>query len=175
MNLKQVLATINQMQVDGAIDRYAIGGAVGATFYLEPIATLDVDIFVAFRPEPGRLLVSPQPMFDYLTAQGCTVEGEYILIAGWPVQFLPPPSPLAEEALAQAVSFDVEEVPTRVFSAEHLACIALETGRPKDKARLLQFIEAGILDESALRAIRIRHNLEEKWRRFEDQFLRGEP
>jgi len=174
MNLKQVLATINQMQVDGAIDRYAIGGAVGATFYLEPIATLDVDIFVAFRPEPGRLLVSPQPMFDYLTARGCTMEGEYILIAGWPVQFLPPPSPLAEEALAQAVSFDVEEVPTRVFSAEHLACIALETGRPKDKARLLQFMEAGILDEPVLRAIMIRHNLEEKWRRFEDQFLRGE-
>ena len=174
MNLKQVLATINQMQVDGAIDRYAIGGAVGATFYLEPIATLDVDIFVAFRPEPGRLLVSPQPMFDYLTARGCTMEGEYILIAGWPVQFLPPPSPLAEEALAQAISIDVEEVPTRVFSAEHLACIALETGRPKDKARLLQFIEAGILDEQVLRAMMIRHNLEEKWRRFEDQFLRGE-
>ena len=143
MNLKQVLATINQMQVDGVIDRYAIGGAVGATFYLEPIATLDVDIFVTFRPEPGRLLVSPQPMFDYLTARGCTMEGEYILIAGWPVQFLPPPSPLAEEALAQAVSFDVEEVPTRVFSAEHLACIALETGRPKDKASLPQFMEAG--------------------------------
>ena len=73
-----------------------------------------------------------------------------------------------------AVSFDVEEVPTRVFSAEHLACIALETGRPKDKARLLQFIEAGILDEPVLRAMMIRHNLEEKWRRFEDQFLRGE-
>lgn len=36
----------------------------------------------------------------------------------------------------------MEEVPTRVFSAEHLACIALETGRPKDKARLLQFMEA---------------------------------
>ncbi len=76
--------------------------------------------------------------------------------------------------MAQAVSFDVEEVPTRVFSAEHLACIALETGRPKDKARLLQFMEAGILDEPILRAIMIRHNLEEKWRRFEDQFLRGE-
>jgi hypothetical protein len=33
------------MQSDGVIERYAIGGAVGATFYLEPIATLDVDIF----------------------------------------------------------------------------------------------------------------------------------
>jgi hypothetical protein len=39
MNIKEVIATINQMQADGVIDRYAIGGAVGATFYLEPVAT----------------------------------------------------------------------------------------------------------------------------------------
>ena len=45
--------------------------------------------------------------------------------------------------IAQAISFDVEEVPTRVFSAEYLTCIALETGHPKDKARLLQFMETG--------------------------------
>src|SRR5438128_3472701 len=30
-----------------------IGGAVGATFYLEPVATLDVDVFINFRPEAG--------------------------------------------------------------------------------------------------------------------------
>ena len=48
------------------------------------------------------------------------------------------------------------------------------TGSQYGKARLLQFMEAGILDEPVLRAIMIRHNLEEKWRRFEDQFLRGE-
>lgn len=119
MKIKEVLTTINQMQSDGIIDRYAIGGAVGATFYLEPIATLDVDIFVAFRPEPGKLLFSPQPLFDYFTARGFQTEGEYFIIADWPVQFLPPPTPLVEEALVEAVSFDIEGVPTRVFSAEH--------------------------------------------------------
>jgi len=175
MKIKEVLGTINQMQADGIIDRYAIGGAVGATFYLEPIATLDVDIFVAFRPEPGKLLVSPQPLIDYLVARGCRMEGEYLIIADWPVQFLPPPTPLAEEALAEAVPFDVEGVPTQVFSAEHLACIALELGRPKDKARLLQFVEAGVLDPARLEAILARHHLSEKWQRFEEQFLRGEP
>jgi hypothetical protein len=30
---------------DGIIRKHAIGGAVGATFYLEPLATADVDIF----------------------------------------------------------------------------------------------------------------------------------
>ena len=52
--LAQMLSLINQLEKDGVIARYAIGGAVGATFYLEPIATLDVDIFVIFRGEtPG--------------------------------------------------------------------------------------------------------------------------
>jgi hypothetical protein len=47
------MAAINQMQADGSIQRYAIGGAVGATFYLEPVATLDVDVFVNSRQMPA--------------------------------------------------------------------------------------------------------------------------
>jgi len=53
VGIKEVIETINRMQGDGVIERYAIGGAVGATFYLEPIATLDVDVFVEFHAEPG--------------------------------------------------------------------------------------------------------------------------
>ena len=172
MKLKDALVTINQMQADGIIEQYAIGGAVGATFYLEPIATVDVDVFVEFRPEPGQLLVSPQPLLDYLVARGGKLEGEYVVIAGWPVRFLPPPSPLAAEALAEAVPFDVGGIPTRVFSAEHLAAIALEIGRPKDQARLLQFVESGVLDNERFQTIVGRHHLVEKWNRFEEQFLR---
>lgn len=174
MKFKEVFAAINRMQSDGVIDRYAIGGAVGATFYLEPVATLDVDIFVTFRPEPGRLIISPQPIFDYLTALGATIEGEYLVIAGWPVQFLPPASPLVEEAIAEALQTDVDGEPAWVFTAEHLAAIALQTGRAKDKARLLQFIEAGALDEERLDAILKKHGLVEKWQRFERQFLSDE-
>ena len=173
MRIKEVLATINQMQRDGVIERYAIGGAVGATLYLEPVATLDVDIFVAFRPEPGRLIASPKPIFDYLTRRGATVDGEYLVIAGWPVQFLPPTGPLGEEALASAQETEVDGEPTRVFTAEHLAALALQTGRAKDKARLLQFMEAGALDPDHFQAILQRHGLLEKWRQFEKQFLQS--
>jgi hypothetical protein len=49
------------MEADGIIDRYAIGGAVGTTFYLEPVATLDVDVFVAFHREPRRDRPSDRP------------------------------------------------------------------------------------------------------------------
>lgn len=174
MSIAQVIRVVNQMQDDGVVERYAIGGAVGATFYLEPVATLDVDIFVAFRQQPGQIIVSPQPIFDYLTTRGGIVEGEYIVIAGWPVQFLPPTGPLVEEALAQAVTVDVEGTPARVFTAEHLAAIALQTGRAKDHARLLQFIEAAALDAQRFQALLQQHGLVERWQVFERKFLQGE-
>ena len=175
MNIRGVIKTINQMQTDGVIERYAVGGAVGATFYLEPIATLDVDIFVTFKSEAGSVIITPQRIYDYLTARGATVQGEYIVISGWPVQFLPPASPLVEEALAQAIEKDVAGTPVRVFNAEHLAAVALQTGRAKDKARLLHFIEAGVLDPACFQAILARHGLLAAWKRFEQQFLSDQP
>ena len=160
------------MQADGVIERYAIGGAVGATFYLEPIATLDVDVFVEFHAEPGSAIVSPKPIFEYLRDRGCTMEGEYIVIAGWPVQFLPAGSPLLQEALAASVEKDVDGTAARVFTPEHIAAIALDTGRAKDKARVLQFIEAGVLDLERLQEIIARHGLTGHWQQFERQFLK---
>jgi hypothetical protein len=70
MSIRDVIIAINQMDADGVTDAYAIGRAVGATFYLEPVATLDVDVFVAFRSEPGHLPATPKPIFDYLAARG---------------------------------------------------------------------------------------------------------
>lgn len=172
MSIVQVIGVINQMETDGVVERYAIGGAVGATFYMEPVATLDVDVFVGFRPQSGQVLVGLRPIFDYLAARGGVVEGEYIVMAGWPVQFLPPTSALEEEALAEAVIVDVEGTPARVFTAEHLAAIALQIGRAKDKARLLQFIEAGALKAKRFQAILARHNLVNVWQEFEKTFLR---
>jgi len=175
VSISQVITLVNQMEADGVVERYAIGGAVGATFYLEPVATLDVDIFVAFRQEPGQILISPQPILDYLAARGGVLEGEYIVVAGWPVQFLPPTSPLVEEALANAVTVDVDGTPARVFTAEHLAAIALQTGRAKDKARLLQFIEAGAIQAELFQSLLAQHGLVDRWLEFEQTFLKDPP
>lgn len=169
MNFKRVFEIINQMQNDGVVERYAIGGAVGATFYLEPVATLDVDVFVVF-PSSG-LLIDPAPVFDYLKALGGTMDGEYIVLAGTPVQILAANIPLVEEALREAVEEDVEGTAVRVFTAEHLAAIALEVGRAKDKARVLQFLEEGALDFSRFEKILARNNLQERWATFQRQFL----
>lgn len=170
MDIREVIKTVNQMQADGVIERYAIGGAVGATFYLEPVATLDIDIFTTFKPDPGSLVISPTPIFDYLKARGASIEGEYIVVAGTPVQFLPPSSSLVEKALNDAVDKDIDGTPVRVFTAEHLAAIALEVGRSKDKTRLLQFFEEGALDLLRFEQILARHGLVERWQQFQRQF-----
>jgi predicted nucleotidyltransferase len=103
------------------------------------------------------------------------MKGEYVMIAGWPVQFLPPTSPLVDEALALAAEVDVEGIKVRVFSAEHLAAIALQIGRAKDKARLLQFIEQRALDDARFNEIVHRHDLVDAWAMFERQFLTDTP
>jgi len=171
--VKATLEAINQMQADGVIGRYAIGGAVGATLYLEPAATLDVDIFVMLPTAPGSSLVSLAPLYDYLKVRGGTVKDEHIVIGGWPVQFLPPSSELEREAVAESVAATVEGVTAWVMSAEHLVAIALCTGRSKDHVRILQFIEQGAVDRRKLQGVLERHGLTPKWKEFERRYLEG--
>jgi hypothetical protein len=169
--VKDTLRSINQMQADGVIGKYAIGGAVGATFYLEPAATLDVDVFVVLPTVPGSSLLSP--IYDYFKARGGTVEDEHIVIGGWPVQFRAASDELDLEAVADAVPTTVEDVGTWVMTAEYLAAVALRTGRPKDHNRILQFVEQDAIDRKKLQAIVERHNLAGKWKQFESMYLDG--
>jgi hypothetical protein len=171
MKIEEVFRTINQMKDDGIIERYAIGGAVAATFYLEPVSTLDVDIFIDLHAAPDSLLVSLEPILSYLRERGCKMEGEHVMISGWPVQFLPPTSPLTDEALRHASCVEVEDIEVSVLTPEYLAAIALQTGRAKDKARLLQFLEGSSLRMEYFRAIIERHGLGENWTKFQQQFL----
>jgi hypothetical protein len=79
-----------------------------------------------------------------------------------------------EEALANAAEMQVDGLSARVFTAEYLAAIALQTGRAKDKARLLQFIEAHALDRKKFEELVERHQLGDKWRQFQKQFPSNE-
>ena len=171
--MKETLEVINQMQADGVIGRYAIGGAVGATFYLEPSATMDIDVFVALAKPHDSSLVTLAPVYGHLKSRGYQAEKEHVVIEGWPVQFLPAAGALEEEALDQAVETEVEGVRAWVMTGEHLVALALRTGRARDFARILQFVESGVLDAAKLDSIIKRHTLIEKWEQFEVKFLRG--
>ena len=171
--MKDTLEVINRMQADGVIGKYAIGGAVGATFYLEPSATLDVDVFVSFPSVPAGSLLDLGPIYEYLLARGCRAESEYIVIGEWPVQFLPPRGELELDAIEQALQTEVDGVTTWVMRAEHLVAIALQTGRAKDHARILQFLEQDAVDRSKLNRLLTQFNLTEEWQQFERRYLEG--
>ena len=167
--MKETLAIVEQLHAKGVIGPYAVGGAVGAAFYLEPVATLDVDVFVLFEPAP--LILTLTPIYEACAKLGYRAEGDAIQIEGWPVQFLPASQPLVAEAVREAVTREAAGLTTRVMTAEHLMGIALQTGRAKDHARLVMFVEAGIADMDRLRDILARHSLLEAWAKFENRFL----
>lgn len=150
------------MERAGVIRRYAIGGAVGAIFYMEPVLTYDLDIFVQLPSTSGGL-VTLTPLYDYLRSQGYMEERQYVNIEGVPVQFLPTFNPLIEEAVTEAQETIFEQTPTRVLRAEHLVAVMLQTGRTKDRERLASFVAEATLDAAYLAAVLKRHGLTEKW------------
>ena len=126
--------------------------------------------FIAWEVEPSGLL-NLNPIYAYLLGKGYIPKGETISVEGWAVRFLPPNSPLVNEAIKQAKAITLDNVPTKVFTREHLMAICLDTGRPKDVARLIEFAQEGKADRSVLADILSRYDLQEKWTRFQTRFL----
>ncbi|QMV18287.1 hypothetical protein GOB94_05960 [Granulicella sp. 5B5] len=157
--MKTVFMALNALVEQGIIKAYAIGGAIGASFYLQAMQTEDIDAFV-FLPSTDSILISLTPVYQALTALGGKLEREYVRFGQWPLQILTDASPLIAEAIREAVSVEYEGVPTRVFRPEHLCAIALETGRSKDFTRVSLFLEQNEVDYDALQAVVRRFNLQ---------------
>lgn len=169
--MEKTLTVINLLEHKGVIGRYAIGGAIAATRYIEPIQTYDLDVFVLLPVKEPTGLLTISPIYQALSEMGYQPEAEHVIVEGWAVQFLPAYNALTTEALEQAISVHFGSTPTRVFSAEHLAAIMLDTGRPKDHARLVQFLEFDVLNTTAFTEIIDRFQLQTKWDTFQNRFL----
>jgi hypothetical protein len=160
--MEETLRVIKRMKADGVIGEYAIGGAIGAMFYVAPFATEDLDIFFSISMG-GESIDILGPIYDYLQKAGYPAEGAMINIEGWPVQFLPVYNALIEEAVEQAIETKAYGIPVRVMQAEHLVAIMLQTGRPKDYARIASFLEVDAVDTDKLMEVLSRHGLDLKW------------
>jgi len=176
MGMKQTLDVINRMEADGIIGRYAIAGAVAAYNYVEPTVTEDLDLLIAFdapesRPPCG--LINLGPILSYLSGKGyADFRKEGVLIEDWTVQFIPVSDALDAEALARAEEVDIEidprqgSVKTRLLRPEYIVAIALRVDRPKDRTRIIQFLEENAVDISALCDVIGRHGLKAAWQGF---------
>ena len=163
--MKRTLEILQELERAGIMSRHAIGGAMGATFYVEPFLTFDLDVFVLLPRTAGGLLTLT-PLYDALRARGYAVEGEHVNIEGVPVQFIPAYNALLEEALQEAREVPYEDARARVLRGEHLAAICIHTGRPKDRERVRLLREQAALDEDYLAAVLARHGLAVKWREW---------
>lgn len=162
--MKLALQTLNELEGEGLIGRWAIGGAMALLFHDEPVATYDLDIFCAI-PQSGPL-VSLAPIYEALRARGYRAEGEAVVIGGVPVQLLPAHNQLVQEALDLAPSHTFEGIAARVVSLEHLMAIMLQTNRPKDRERLATLASHEAVDRNRLNEVLSRHGLVETWNRL---------
>jgi hypothetical protein len=165
-DLERIIERLNDLQRRGVIGLYAIGGAFAFIFYAEPIATRDLDVFAEFPATRGLIMLDK--LYEELHRLGYEAEGDAVLIEGFPVQFLPAPTPLVQEALAEARTVEVGKQKSRVFTAEHAVAIALQTNRAKDRLKIEHLLESGRkpLDEGRLTAILKAYALEDRWKKF---------
>jgi len=134
---------------------------MGASYYIEPGATEDLDVFVVLPTSPNGF-ISMEPIYRALVDLGGVVVGVHVRVGGWLIQILPAHD-LVEEALNNARDTHFEDVPTRVLSPEYLCAICIQTGRPKDFLRVAMFLEqAETLDIQVLATILTRYGLLEK-------------
>jgi hypothetical protein len=161
--VKETLKILNELEREGLYRRYAIGGAIGALFYMDPFETEDLDILILL-PENGAASLAPLAgIYEALRRRGFEEDGPFVVVHGVPVQFLVAYNPLAEEAVAEAREVDYDAVATRVPTPEHLAALMVDTGRVRDRARLEQLRDQVDLDMGKLRDIIRRHGLETRF------------
>jgi hypothetical protein len=79
---------------------------------------------------------------------------------------------LDAEALNQAQGVEIRigdsdgSVKTRVLRPEHLVAISLRVGRAKDAVRIIQFLDARVLNVGRLCEILDRYHLADAWHAF---------
>ena len=156
---ERAIAAITDLQQDGIIDDYAIGGAMAVAFWSEPTATFDLDVFVELKSSGP--LVSLEPIYSWARQRDYKIQSEHIVIGGLPVQIIPTPDRLAEEAVAEAASLVYGDSQVRVIRPEYLIALFLEpTARTaKRLTRVAMLLELESLDRRLLTDILQRYNL----------------
>jgi hypothetical protein len=165
--MDKALKVIEEIARQGIIKTYAIGGGIAATYYIEPLLTYDLDIF--FIPIKGGLDLR-SPIYDYCGERGFGNKDKAILIEGFPVQFIPAYNDLVHEAVENASTLQYRDVEARVVTAEYLAAIALQTGRAKDRERVIRLLDEADIDRTVLNRILDSFGLTERLTKLEQQF-----
>lgn len=160
MAFADAIRALNTMKADGAIEDYAIAGAMALVFWTEPIPTWDLDVLVYLPAQPGAL-VSLEGIYGWTAAHGYPSHHEHVVIEGVPTQFLTSPGRVGDEAIESAATLDYEGIPTRVVLPEYLVALYVLPGArsAKRRERVAMLLEWPGLNRERLDAILKQHGL----------------
>lgn len=167
--VQKTLRVINELEKKSLIANYAIGGGIAAIFYMEPVLTYDLDLFILVPHTAGEI-ISLSALYDFLSGKGYKPSHEHVVIEGVPVQLIPAYNELVEEAIIEAREIEYKKTRTRVLRVEHLLAVMLQTDRPKDRTRIVQLLEETSVNMDDLMDILRRHGLLRKWQKFRRRF-----
>jgi len=160
VSFRDALLAIHGLRKDGVITEYAIGGAMAISFWSEPVSTFDVDVFALLPPTSGPM-VSLEPLYTWASRHGHAIQQEHIIMGGIPVQIIPAHNALAEEAVHEAATLDLEGLAVRVIRPEYLIALYLEpSARTRRRVeRVVALLEESDVDRTRLDALLKKYGL----------------
>ncbi len=85
------------------------------------------------------------------------------------VFFIPAYNGLVREAVAEASTLKYRDTEAKIVKAEYLAAIALQTGRAKDRERVIRLLEDADIDRELLARIVGLHGLGDRLKELEEK------
>jgi len=163
--MRKTLKILNELKKEKLIKNYAIGGAIAALRWVEPFFTYDLDIFIIpVQETKDKELIVLTPIYDYLKKRGYNEWiGQWLIIEGIPVEFIPACEGLAKESVQNSINVDYEGLKVRIIVPEYLIPLFLKAGRKKDIIKIKMLIEQTTVDMARLRKILKKYDLDEKF------------
>jgi len=166
--MKNTITLINELKREKLIKDYAIGGAIGVLKWVEPFFTRDLDIFIIPIEEAKEGLINLSPIYEYLKKKGCDWKGQWLIIEGVPVDFIPADA-LEKEAVESAQETEYEGAKTKVITPEYLVALLLKAGRDKDIRKIEMLLRQAEINNEKLNKILLGYGLTEKFGKFKEK------
>lgn len=152
---------LEELQENGIIGNWIIGGGTALTYYTTSIPTIDVDVFAYYTA--GSMFEPFGQLYPYLIENyGAKVDHEMIKVGKVYFQFLPldTDNPVDAEAVKHP---NVVKGGIRIFKLEYIICSMLYLKAPKYDPRLVLLKSEKQYDEKELRKLLKKFDLEEEW------------
>ena len=155
-----VVTAIEDLIGRGLVRDYAVFGSIAQMFWDEAIPTWDLDVLVLLGGPQGRL-IDMTPIFDWARENGYEIVEDHIRIGEIPVQFVPAPTPLHEEAIQNAATRPASGASVRVVRPEYLIATWLQppANNPVRRERAARLREYAQIDQQLLNSLLERYGL----------------